>query len=562
MKRRRFLPAVSGVLIFFFFTCTKPIPLATLILKGGYIYTVCPDRKYVQAVAIKGDRILAIGTDQDMSRFTGPKTEVIDLKGRFACPGFNDAHLHLAGGVSARQELDLTHARSVLDIGRAVAHRYVEIRKTHPGGWTIGRGWDQTLYPNNEWPTKQDIDRFVWEAPVFLRRIGGHVAVANSKALEIAGINRDTPDPPGGRIGRDERTGEPNGILEEKAMDLIIQYLPAPSEAQIMSSVETMLQELKSLGITSIQDQSDSITYAVYAKLFEEGRLTCRISIWLPLQTDLTRAKRLRSKYRGQMLHAGLLKEFVDGSLGSRTASLFRPYADAPETYGLTRLTQNELNLLVLNADKEGFQIGIHAIGDRGNRMVLDAFELARELNGKRDSRHRIEHAQVLTPEDIPRFAQLGVIASMQPSHCMTDMRWAEQRLGTQRSRTAYAWNDLLSSGARLAFGTDWPVAPLDPLIGLYTAVTRRDTTGFPPEGWFSEQRLNMEDAINAYTLGSAYAEFDDAVKGSIEPGKLADIVVLDRNLLRAPPQDILKTKVVYTILGGEIIYKLTQTND
>jgi predicted amidohydrolase YtcJ len=403
---------------------------------------------------------------------------------------------------------------------------------------------------------------YVAEAPVFLRRICGHVAVVNSKALEIAGIGPGTPDPPGGRIVRDERTGEPNGILEEKAMDLIVQYLPLPSEDEVVSVAEEMLGELKRIGITSIQDQSDSIAYAAYAQLLEEDSLTCRISMWMPLQADLSKAKRMRSKYRGNMLHAGLLKEVVDGSLGSRTASLFHPYSDAPETDGLVRLTQNELNLLVLNADREDFQIGVHAIGDRANRMALDAFELARELNGQRDSRHRIEHAQVLSPEDIPRFFKLGVIASMQPSHCITDLPWAEHRLGTQRSLTAYAWNDLLSSGATLAFGTDWPSAPLNPMIGLYAAVMRRDTTGYPPEGWFPRQRIGLEDAIKAYTLGSAFAEFEESMKGSLEAGKLADIVVFDRNLLNAPPQDILRAKVIYTILGGKIIYKAVPADD
>jgi len=561
--RRRFCFVLSFLMIGLFAqACKKPVPVATLILRNGFIYTVDPENRVVESIAIKGDRILAIGTDQEMARFVGPKTAVLDLEGRFACPGFNDAHIHLPRGVMDGHELDLSGVHSIRDIQRAVMRRYEEIRKDNPGGWTVGRGWDQTLYPGNERPTRSDIDRFVSEAPVFLRRVCGHVAVANGKALDIAGIDRHTPDPPGGRIVRDPRTGEPNGILEEKAMDLVIQYLPPPSKAAATAEILNLLDRFRRLGITSIQGPCDSLACEILASLLETDRLTCHVSMWMPLEADLSTAKRTRSKYRGTMIRAGLLKGYIDGSLGSRTAALFRSYADAPETFGLQRMTQNALNLLVLKADREGFQVGLHAIGDRANRMALDAFELARELNGRRDSRHRIEHAQVLDPEDIPRFARLGVTASMQPSHCLTDLLWAEHRLGTRRSRTAYAWNELAESGTVLAFGTDWPAAPLDPLIGIYTAVTRRDTSGYPAQGWFPEQRIGIGEAIRAYTLGSAYAEFTDPMKGSLEPGKLADIVVFDRNLLRIPPQELLRAGVAYTILGGKIIYRAVPEDD
>ena len=542
------------------FSCSKPIPVATLALTNGFVYTVGPVRKYVEAVAIKGDRILAVGSNDEISRFCGPHTKTIDLKGLFVCPGFNDAHIHFGNGAIAKRELDLTGMLSIDEIRRAVTAQYRRIMRTSPGAWTVGRGWDQTLFERDQWPTKEHLDREIREAPVFLKRICGHVAVANSKALQIAGITRETPDPPGGRIVRDPRTGDPTGRLEETAMDLVTQYIPEPEETEITEAIVGMLDGLKTYGITSIQDHSDSSAYSVYAKLEEEGYLTCRITMWFPLEDELKKAKDFRSKYKGPMLRAGLLKEFIDGSLGSRTAVLLRPYADDTETMGLPRMTQNELNLRVLRADREGFQVGIHAIGDRGNRMALDAFELAAAINGTRDSRHRIEHAQILTPSDVKRFSELGVVASMQPTHCLTGMPWAELRVGTLRSRTAYAWNSLMTDGVTLAFGTDWPVVPVNPFVGLYAAVTRSDSTLSPPRGWFPQQRISIEEAIQAYTLGAAYAEFTDRMKGSLEAGKWADIVVLNQNLLRVPPREILNTKVMVTILGGEIVYQSSET--
>lgn len=544
----------------FFHSCTQSFPPATLILKNGYVFTLHPARKYVQAVAVREDRILAIGSDEEMMRYAGPETRILDLQGRFACPGFNDAHLHLASGAQGMSELDLTGVSSMRELRRRIIRR---LNRLPPGGWAlgrgwiVGRGWDQTLLPDGEWPTRQILDVYARDVPLFLRRICGHVALVNTKALRIAGIDKETPDPPGGRIVRDERTGEPTGILEESAMNLVGQYVPPVEITDIRPHLIDVLKRFREYGITTVQDHSDPAMHALYEALLEKDSLTCRIALWADLDEDLTEAKRMRARYRHPLLYFGMVKGFADGTLGSRTAALIRSYTDAVDTYGLPRMTRNEMNLQVLAADREGFQIGIHAIGDLGNRMVLDAYELALHLNGDNEKRHRIEHAQVLSPEDIPRFGNLNVVASMQPTHCIEDMRWAEHRLGTQRCMHAYAWRSLKDSGAILAFGTDWPVSTLNPMIGFYAAVTRRDTTGYPPKGWFQQQRLNIEEAIEAYTLGSAHAEMREHEKGSLAAGMLADIVVLDRNLLKVPPRDILNAQVIYTILGGRIVYEI-----
>lgn len=551
--KNKFLVYLFSV-IGFFFSCDHSVPSASLILKNGTVLTLNPDRQYVQAVAVQGERILAVGSDEEISRYTGPNTEIIDLQGRFVCPGFNDAHLHLGSGAQAMSELDLTGVASIRELQIRI-HRI--LNRLPPGGWLAGRGWDQTLLPDGEWPTKRILDAVAPDIPIFLRRICGHVALVNSKALRIAGINLETPNPPGGRIVRDERTGEATGILEENAMDLVTQYIPPVEISDIRPHLIEILAMLLSYGITTVQDQSDPAIHALYEELLEKDSLTCRISLWADLSADLTEARRMRNRHKHPLLYFGLVKGFADGTLGARTAALFRSYTDAAETYGLPGMTRNEMNLQVLHADREGFQIGIHAIGDLGNRMALDAYELALHLNGEKERRHRIEHAQVLSAEDIHRFGALNVVASMQPSHCIEDMRWAEHRLGTQRCMYAYAWRSLKDAGARLAFGTDWPVSPLNPMIGLYAAVTRRDTTGYPPGGWFPQQRLTIEEAIEAYTRGSAYAEFKEDQKGMLESGLLADIVVLDRNLVKVPPREILDTKVVYTILGGKIVYQI-----
>jgi len=539
--------------LFLFTGCEMKTEQADLVLKNGTFFTVNKELPKVQAVAIQGERILDVGSNEEIEFYITPQTQVIDLKGAFGCPGFNDAHLHLLGGGLNALYVDLRGVQSAREMRTKVIRA---IRNLPPGAWLVGWGWDETLFEDKQIPTKRYFDVVAPDVPIFLKRVCLHAALVNSKALEIAGLNAETPNPPGGKIEKDPRTRELTGILKEEAIKLVTQYIPEPTEEMKKEAILTVLSELKKVGVTSIQDNSSVEMLDLYESIQKEGLLTCRISEWSALKMDLKPYKRYRRKYRDNHLCFGLLKGFVDGSLGARSAALFEPYSDDPEERGIPIHTQDELNQLFVNADREGFQLGIHAVGDAANRMVLDAFELTRKVNGARDSRHRVEHAQILAQEDFSRFKDLNVVVSMQPFGCIDDLRWAEDRLGVRRCQNAYAWKSVKESGAVLAFGTDWPVSPLNPMISLYAAVTRQDTTGFPQGGWYPREKLTMAEAIEAYTLGSAYAEFMDQEKGSIEPGKLADIVILDRNLLEVDPSQVLKIQVKYTILGGKIIYQ------
>ncbi len=526
---------------------------ADLILKNGTFYTGNPLKPTVEMVAIRGNRILAAGKVDEAERYRVPATVVIDLKGRFGCAGFNDSHAHLLSGGQSLDELDLSGCTTPLEMQKRILER---IYKQPWGSWVIGRGWDQNRFPNGEWPTRKILDAITQDFPMVMTRVDGHAMLVNSKVLEIAGITSKTPDPPSGEIGHDPATGEPDGILKEAAIDLVSQYLPSPSDESVNRSVERAVEAVRQFGLTTVQDCSDSEALDAYKRLLREDRLTCRLTLWFPLEGDLIRYKKLRNELRGPMLRFGLLKGFLDGTMGSRTAAFFTPYLDDSTTSGILQLTSEKLDEAVLLADKDGFQVALHAIGDRAIRMGLDAYGLARKINGPREIRHRLEHVQSISKEDIPRFKTLGVIASMQPSHCIFDMPWAEARLGRERCRTAYAWKSLLEGGARLAFGSDWPVAPLNPLVGIYAAVSRCDTTGSPEGGWNPQEKLTITEAIDAYTLGSAYAELMEHEKGSIEQGKLADLVILDRNLLRAAPAEILRTRVLYTIVDGKVVYE------
>ncbi len=533
--------------------CARNNMKADLVLKNGRFYTVCRLKSRVQAIAIKEDRILYTGSDGEIERFIGPETEVIDLEGRFGCPGFNDAHCHFFESGFHPAQIDIHGMTSMRDIQRCILHA---LRKLPPGSWIVGRGWDQNLFPEGQWPTRQALDVIAPNVPIFLERIYGHSALVNKKALQIAGITKETPDPPGGEIIKDPVTGMPTGILKESAMQLVSQYISQPSDEEIEKAIEGILKQALRFGITSVQDYSPETVHKIYDKFLKENKLTCRISLWFPLQEDLKTYYRLKQKYNNKMLHFGLLKGFCDGDMGSYTAFFYQPYLNDPETLGIPRMSQADLNFLVLQADKEGFQIGIHAVGDRANRMALEAFALCQKINGARESRHRIECARALNEQDLIRFNELGIVASMQPAYCMDDIQRAEGQLGRQRCRYTDAWKSLKNSGVILAFGSDSPFMPLNPMLSLYTVVTRQDTAGYPSGGWFPEERLTIEEAIEAYTLGSAYAEFTDDEKGSLEPGKLADIVILDKNLLKVPVREILRTEVVYTILGGKVVYR------
>jgi predicted amidohydrolase YtcJ len=534
---------------------------ADLVLTNGVIYTGEAERPRAQAVALRGEWIVAVGANADVQLLIGPKTRVIDLHGRFAMPGFNDAHTHLVSAGLAKLSVDFLGARSLAEFQRRIRDR---LKDYTPGEWMTGRGWDHTLWPVKRFPTRQDLDAVAADRPMIFGRVDGHVAVANSLALKIAGIRRDTPDPPGAHIVRDTKTGEPTGMLEEDAaMSLVWRKVPPPSPAQLRRGIKLVLAELARDGVTSAQDNSVQETSAwpvflLYQELKKEDKLTARITEWLPFSAPLADLEEMRRKggTTDPWLKTGAVKAFMDGSLGSRTAALLAPYSDDPSTSGILRMDPEQVKTMAVERDKAGFQLAFHAIGDRANRVALDAFAAARAENGPRDRRDRIEHAQVVAPSDFARFASLAVIASMQPSHETTDMRWAEARLGPERAKGAYAWKMMLKHGVRLAFGTDYPVETVNPMRGMYACVTRELPDGTPKGGWEPQEKLTMDDCIRAYTAGSAYAEFEENRKGVLAPKKLADIVVLSNDLTRIPASEILRTEAVLTIVGGRVVYE------
>lgn len=531
-------------------------PPADRILLNGVFHTVDPERPAAQAVAIRGERIIAVGTSDEVRRLAGEATEVIDLRGRFAMPGFNDAHIHLASGGLAKLAVDFTGAASLEEFQERIRAR---LREYRPGEWVTGRGWDHTRWPEGRFPTRIDLDLVSREHPMIFTRVDGHVAVANSRALQLAGVTRETPDPPGGQIFRDGLSGEPTGMLAETAMGLVGRHVPPPSREQRRRAIELALAEAAAHGITSIHDNSSWEDFLVYEELKREGRLTLRVYEWLPFAAPLERLEQMRRRGAGgadAWLRTGALKGVTDGTLGSRTAAMLEPFADDRSTSGILRMPAEDLRRMVVERDAAGYQIALHAIGDLANRVSLEAFAAARAANGARDARHRIEHAQVVAPADFPRFAELGVIASMQPCHQTNDQRWAGQRLGPERSRGAYAWRTFLRHGVPLAFGTDYPVEPLDPMIGLYACATRELPEGGPEGGWIPEEKITVAECIEAYTAGSAFAEFAENEKGRIRPGMLADIVVLTADVTRIPPRQILRTRAWMTLAGGRVVFR------
>jgi predicted amidohydrolase YtcJ len=425
------------------------------------------------------------------------------------------------------------------------------------GEWITGSGWDHTLWADKKFPNKQELDAVAPKNPVFLVHVSGHVAVANSLALLHGEITRDSPNPPGGMIERDA-DGAATGMLEEdSAMSLVSVRIPDLKIDQRRRGIQMVLSDAAKNGVTSTQDFSDWADYLVYVQLKEEGKLTLRITEWLPFLLPLDQLQNMRAQggTSDPWLRTGALKAFTDGALGSRTAAMLAPYSDDPSTSGILTNDPDKLRAMAIERDKAGFQLNFHAIGDRANRVALDVFAAVAKTNGPRDRRDRVEHAQILAPEDLPRFAQLKVIASMQPSHETTDMRWAGLRIGPDRSKSAYAWASLQKSGARLAFGTDYPVEPLNPMRGLYACVTRELPDGGPAGGWQPQEKISLDDCIRAYTSGSAYAQFEEGKKGELKAGEYADFIVLSDDLTKIPPQQYTKTTVLLTVVGGRTVY-------
>ncbi len=514
-----------------------------------------------EAIAVREGRIQAVGKNAEIEKLKGPQTQVVDLGGHFVMPGFNDAHMHLADAGLQKLSVDLTGVKS-LDEMRARVLAKVETAKA--GDWILGGGWDETLWPVQTTPTRWDLDEVSSGHPIFLGRIDGHIAVANTRALQLASVTLASRDPQGGQIDRNE-TGEPTGILRETARVAVETVIPKPTHDKLRQGIEAGLNDLAEHGVTSAQDNSSWEDFQIYEELEKEGKLTARITEWLPFDDSVEELGKKRDSHPQSdlMLHTGMLKGFMDGSLGSHTAALLEPYADDAKNSGLPRYEAAKLNEMAKERVLAGFQLGFHAIGDKGIQMALDAFaeaeKAAREAkvkapNGGDDFRLRIEHAQVTTPAQIARFKELKVIASMQPSHVLTDMRWARDRLGPKRAATSYAWAAFLTKGVTLAFGTDYPVEPVTPFRGLYAAVTRKSENG--KLEYFPEQRLTMDQAIAAYTTGAAFAEFAEKDKGKLMPGMLADLVVLDRDVTAASPEKVLGTKVLRTVVGGKTVYE------
>ena len=542
-------------------------PKADVIFIHGNIYTGIVANASFQgikrehALAIRGDRIEDVGAEVDMLKLKGPETQVIDLGGHFLMPGFNDAHIHLSQGGFERLTVDLVGVKSLTEFRDRIRAR---VEKAAPGEWIVGGGWDQTLWPVKELPTRWDIDEVSADHPVFVQRVDGHIGVANTRALQLASITLASKDPAGGKIDRDS-TGQPNGILRETAKDAVFAVIPKPTHDQRRQAIEASLHALAQFGITSAQDNSSWDDFLIYEEIEREGKLTARISEWLPFNDPVQTLEMHRSAHPQSdlMLQTGMLKGFMDGSLGSRTAAMLEPYADDPKNSGLPQYEPDKLAEMAKERAQAGFQLGFHAIGDKGVQMALDAFadaeKAAREkkvkaANGGDDYRLRIEHAQVTSPAQIAKFKELKVIASMQPAHVLSDMPWAAERLGSKRAAHSYAWAEFLKKGVTLAFGSDYPFDQLSPFRGLYAAVTRRSENG--KHEYFPEQKLSMEQAISAYTTGSAFAQFAEKEKGTLAPGMLADFIVLDRDITAVEPTKVLGTRVLRTVVGGKTVYE------
>jgi len=541
---------------------------ADVIFVHGNIYTGVPSNAqfssilHEEAIAVRGDRIQAVGKNAEIEKLKGPQTQVIDLGGHFVMPGFNDAHMHLADAGLQTLDVDLKGVKTLEEFRQRVL---AKVETAKPGDWILGGGWDETIWPVKTLPSRWDLDEVSGGHPVFLDRVDGHLAVANTRALQLASITIASKDPQGGQIDRDEN-GQPTGLLRDTAQQAVRSVVPAPMHEKRRQGIETALADLAQHGITSAQDYSPPWeNFQIYEELEKEGKLTARISEWLDFNLPVEELKKERDSHPQSdlMLHTGMLKAFMDGSVGGHTAALFEPYADDPKNTGLPRYEPAKLNEMSVERVLAGFQLGFHAIGDKGVQMALDAFaeaeKAAREQrvkapNGSDDFRLRVEHAQITTPTEIARFKELKLVASMQPSHLLSDIRWANLRLGAKRAAQCYMWAAFLNKGVPLAFGTDYPVESVAPFRGLYAAITRKSENG--KQAFFPEQKLTMDQAIAAYTTGSAYAQFEEKEKGKLVPGMLADFVVLDRDLTAASPEKVLTTKVLRTVVGGKTVFE------
>ena len=537
--------------------CSRPPTLAAdLVVTHANVWTGETARPTAAAIAVIGDRIVDVGSVEEIERWRGASTAVVDAGGRRVVPGFNDAHVHFVSGGTQLDSVDLKDADSEAEFARRIGER----ARSRPGQWILGGDWDDQRWSPPRLPTRDDVDDRTNGTPVFVNRYDGHMALANSAALGRAGITEQTADPPGGEIVRDAR-GLPTGVLKDAAMDLVRKVVPAMTAEQRLRAVKRALEHAASLGVTSVQDMNPSYEdLAVYADLANRGDLTARIYA-APLETGWYDQARLgiRRSFGSPWLRIGAVKGFADGSLGSTTAYFFQPYADAPGTRGLLSDEMQDVAQMrnrLMAADHAGLQLCIHAIGDAAISQVLDIFGAIVKANGARDRRFRIEHAQHIASKDFDRFAGLDAIASVQPYYAIDDGRWAERRIGPERITTTYAFRSLLDRGVRLALGTDWDVAPLNPMLTVYAAATRATLDGRNPNGWVPGQKITVAEAVAAYTSGSAFAEFQEKEKGTIARGKLADLVVLSDDIFGIGPAAIKDVQVLTTIAGGRVVHQ------
>ena len=531
----------------------EPQP-AELILTGGHVWTASRAHPGAEAVAVRNGRILAVGSNADILRFRGPSTREIRLEGRLVVPGFIDSHTHFISGGFALGSVDLRPARTPQEFTALLA----EYARSLPAKrWITEGNWDHESWPGAPLPRKEWIDSVTRDNPVAVSRLDGHMLVANTRALELAGITRDTPDPEGGTIVRDAATGEPTGVLKDEAMSLIWAVVPEPTDAERRDALRRAQAHALSRGVTLVNDMAGWGDLAAYRNAYAMGELKVRVYSFVPLSTwDRMRDYIAREGTGDSFLKWGGLKGFVDGSLGSTTAWFYQPFADEPGTSGLMVTDTAKIREWTLNADREGMQVAVHAIGDRANDWMLNTFQWVAEQNGQRDRRFRIEHAQHLTRDAILRFAALEVLPSMQPYHAIDDGRWAEKRIGPERIKTTYAFRSLIEANARLLFGSDWTVAPIDPLLGVHAAVTRQTIDDLNPKGWIPEEIISVEQALRAYTVNNAFGSFLDRELGMIERNRRADIVVLSEDIRTIDPERIKAVQVDYTVINGNVVYE------
>jgi len=525
------------------------------VFYNGNVYTLDPGRPVAEAVSVGGGRIVAVGASQELLDSCGPAALRFDLGGLTVIPGLTDAHAHFKGYAEGKKKIDLVGTASLKDMIRRLAER---VGRSGKGRWILGRGWDQNDWPETSFPVKAALDRVAANNPVLLVRVCGHAAVANSEALRLAGITAETPDPPGGKIGRNAG-GEPTGMLFDDAIRLVTGIVPPLSREEKKRLMVEAAHDCIAVGLVGIHEMGvGGETISIYRELVDEGRLPLRLTVYFDSDKEgldsLLEAGPLLG-YAGNRLSVVGVKFYSDGSLGARSAALIEDYTDDPGNRGIVVKDADTLYRQIGLCHGKGFQTATHAIGDRGNRMMLDILERVLREQPAADMRHRIEHAQIIEPGDIPRFARLGIVPSMQFTHCTSDMPWVEDRLGPDRLEGAYAWRSLRDTGCRIPGGSDFPVESINPFLGIYAAVTRKDTGGAPRGGWMPGQCLTVEEAVRAFTIDAAYAGHEEDLRGSIEPGKLADFIVLSTDIMHMEPDGIHGITVLATILGGEVVY-------